>query len=392
MAASDHLRDANVIVVGAGAIGATVCYRLAQAGARVTVIERRHPGAGTTGNSLGYINGTFKAPRAYHRLNMLSIRDHEDLADELDATWVHVGGSLHWVEATDQAGLSRLRATARQLREWGMRVDVLSPRAVVDELEPDLWIDPETVPEVYRVDRAGWIDGVSMAHGLMLAATRRYGARLISSDLVALRLGRGVVTSVQLEDGTELAGDVVVNAAGPDAGRVAALAGVSLLIDRVPGVLLVSAPAPVSLGHVVYSSHGNFRPDGGARLMIQREELDSLVLDERPLAVDHPAVQDAFEASRAIMPGLRGVGLEAVRFGIRPMPRDGLPVVGFDQAVANLYHVVTHSGVTLAARLALLVTEELTGGDTTELEPYRAARLAPREGTSSGRPAFVMGE
>jgi hypothetical protein len=46
--------------------------------------------------------------------------------------------------------------------------------------------------------------------------------------------------------------------------------------------------------------------------------------------------------------------------------------------VGNLYHVVTHSGVTLSARLALLVTEELTGGDTAPLEPYRPSRTGTR--------------
>jgi glycine/D-amino acid oxidase-like deaminating enzyme len=62
--------------------------------------------------------------------------------------------------------------------------------------------------------------------------------------------------------------------------------------------------------------------------------------------------------------------------GVRPVPKDGYPLVGFDATVVNLYHVVTHSGITLAARLAALVTEELTGGDTAPLDPYRPARVA----------------
>ncbi len=49
MTTSDYLRDARVVVIGAGAIGAALTYRLAQAGAKLTTIERRYPGAGTTG-------------------------------------------------------------------------------------------------------------------------------------------------------------------------------------------------------------------------------------------------------------------------------------------------------------------------------------------------------
>ncbi len=46
---------------------------------------------------------------------------------------------------------------------------------------------------------------------------------------------------------------------------------------------------------------------------------------------------------------------------------------------------MTHSGITLAARLALLVTEELTGGDSTPLEAYRPARFAAGVGATSRR-------
>jgi glycine/D-amino acid oxidase-like deaminating enzyme len=80
------------------------------------------------------------------------------------------------------------------------------------------------------------------------------------------------------------------------------------------------------------------------------------------------------------MPALAHTGVEAVRLGVRPVPADGYPLVGFDPAVGNLYHVVTHSGVTLAARLALLVTEELTGGDTAPLDAYRPGRMPARVG------------
>ena len=392
MVTSDYLRDAQVVVIGAGAIGSAVSYRLAQAGARVITVERAYPGAGTTGNSLGYINGTYKSPRSYHRLNVMSIRDHEDLADELGADWVRVGGSLHWADSTDTGKLETLRTTMRQLRSWGMRIDTLSPEQVMRELEPDLWIDPAAVPEVFLVDRAGWLDCVAMAHGTMQAAVRRYGAGLLHDAVVGMRCEADMITAVSLEGGDELAADVVLNCAGPDADRIAALAGVRLPLDRTPGVLMTTAPAPVGLRHVVYSAQGNLRPEGGARLMLQREELDSLVLDERPLAIDHPAVLDALERLRQVAPGLRDVPLEAVRFGVRPMPRDGLSIVGFDPAIANLYHVVTHSGITLAPRLARLITEELTGGDAAELEPYRLARFSAAEGRRNPSAAVGTGE
>jgi glycine/D-amino acid oxidase-like deaminating enzyme len=386
MAKSDHLKDARIVVVGAGAIGTALSYRLAQAGAQVTTVERRFPGAGTTGSSFAYINGTDKPPRDYHRLNVLSIRDHQDLADEIGGDWVHVTGSLHWADANDGAPAANLGQVMRRLLDWGMRVDRLSPEQAMHELEPDAWIDPETVATVFLVHRAGWLDPMAMAHGTMSVAAERYEARLIRGDVVALRSGGGTLHTVVLGDGHELAADVVVNAAGPDAGRVARLAGVELPLERTPGLLIVSEPAPARLRHVVYAPGVNLRPDGGARLMVQRETLDSHAVEGSPVALDDPLIREAMTRARAVVPALAQVEAEAVRLGVRPMPKDGLPIVGFDPSVANLYHVVTHSGITLAARLALLVTEELSGGDTAPLEAYRPARFAQGAGRSSGWP------
>jgi glycine/D-amino acid oxidase-like deaminating enzyme len=383
MATSDYLKDARIVVVGAGAIGTALSYRLAQAGAQVTTVERRFPGSGTTGNSFAYINGTDKPPRSYHRLNVLSIRDHQDLADEIGGDWVHVTGSLHWADARDDARAAGLGQVMRRLLDWGMRVDRLSPEQAMRELEPDAWIDPEAVATVFLVHRAGWLDPVAMAHAIMSAATERYGARLITGEVVALRSGGNTVAAVVLDDGDEVAADVVVNAAGPDAGRIARLAGVELPLERTPGLLIVTAPAPARLRHVVYAPGVNLRPDGGARLMVQRETLDSHAVEGSPLSIDDPLVHEGMSRARGVVPALAHVEAEAVRLGVRPMPKDGLPLVGFDPSVANLYHVVTHSGITLAARLALLVTEELTGGDTAPLEAYRPTRFAPSGSWSS---------
>src|SRR5450759_3173857 len=151
MTTSDYLKDARIVVVGAGAIGAVLSYRLAQAGAQVTPVERRFPGAGTTGSTFAYINGTDKPPRDYHRLSVLSIRDHEDLADELGGDWLHVTGSLHWADARAGGRVAALGQVMRQLLGWGMRVDHLGPVQAVREVEPDIRIDPDTTGTVFFV-------------------------------------------------------------------------------------------------------------------------------------------------------------------------------------------------------------------------------------------------
>jgi len=375
MVRSDYLRDARVVVVGAGIIGSAIAYRLAQAGGRVTIVERRRPAAGTSGATFAWLNGVDKPPKAYHRMSVLGLRDAEDLADELGHVRVRATGSLHWAYRADAAHAVALARSMRQLVDWGMRVDRLSPAEVISDIEPDLRIDPDAVEAVWLVARSGWVDPVALATGAVRAAVERYGARFVTAEVTAMARAGTTIEAVVLGDGSRLEADVVVNAAGPEADRMAALAGASLPIERTPGILVATAPAPIRLSRVVCAQGLNVRPDGGSRLLIQREALDSDVTDGVPIALDDPRIGAVVEAARRILPGLEGVRAEGVRLGVRPVPKDGFPIVGFDPAVLNLYHAVTHSGVTLAARLALLVAEELTGGDTAPLEPYRPARF-----------------
>jgi glycine/D-amino acid oxidase-like deaminating enzyme len=382
---SAYLRGARIVVIGAGAVGSVAAYRLAQAGAAVTVVEPRFPGAGTTGNSFAWLNSFNKTPRHYHRLNARSIRDHADLARELDGDWVHIDGGLHWCYADDAEQVQRLRTVTRRLHEWGYRIETVTPEQVMRELEPDLVIDPDRVEEVFYTPGEGWLNGVGLCHGALSAAVRRYGARLVQDTVVDLTGPAGAIDTVVLAGGERLGADAVINAAGPDAGRIAAMAGVDLPVSRQPGLLVTTEPAPVSLKRVIHAPEGNLRADGGWRMLIQRTNFDQLVESEQPLDVSHPVCQESVDHLATIVPGLRGIRAESARMGVRPMPKDGHPIVGFDPAVNGLYHLVMHSGVTLSATMGNLVVEDFLQTDPPELAPYRPARF------TSGAPLSYAG-
>lgn len=374
--ASAHLKDAQIVVIGAGAIGSSVAYRLAQAGASVTVVERRYPGSGTSGNSFAWINSFGKTPLEYHRLNARAARDHMDLAREVGGEWIHMDGGLQWANNNDPQRSERLRATARRLREWGYRIESIEPERVMRDLEPDLFINPELVDEVFVTPDEGWVSAVGLCHEVLSTAVRRYGARLIRDEVVGLSGPNGSVDSVELASGTSLPADVVINAAGPDAARIAALVGVELAIRRQPGLLVVTEPAPITLRSVVHAPEIHVHPDGGWRLLLQGESYDQIVVEDPDIAQDHPIGPRAIEDASPILPNLKGIRPEGIRVGVRPMPIDGQSIVGFEPEVSGLYEIVTHSGITLCATLGLLVTEELSGGSPPELELFRPDRFA----------------
>jgi len=93
----------KTIVIGAGVMGASVAYRLAQAGAAVTVLEATRVGGGTSGISFAWTNAHNKPPKPYHDLNVAGMKAHAALADEFGATpWWHGGGSLEWEAEPDR--------------------------------------------------------------------------------------------------------------------------------------------------------------------------------------------------------------------------------------------------------------------------------------------------
>ena len=93
----------KAIVIGGGVMGASVAYRLAQAGAVVIVLEAARIGGGTSGISFAWTNAHRKPPKPYHDLNVAGMKAHLALADEFGATpWWHGGGSLEWEAEPDR--------------------------------------------------------------------------------------------------------------------------------------------------------------------------------------------------------------------------------------------------------------------------------------------------
>ncbi|GGU16543.1 NAD(P)/FAD-dependent oxidoreductase [Lentzea flava] len=333
----------RIIVVGAGVYGAAVAASLVRRGAAVTVVDAGAPGSGTSGASFSWVNSRDKRPLVYHELNVAGMAAHQRLAAAFPpGDWYHGGGGVEWT--TDAAGLG---AKVDGLVALGYGAKLLS-RAEALELEPG--IDPDRLPAdgiAYYPDE-GWVEPTRLIAHLLSR-----DVDVVAGDaVVGLDVSGDAVRAVRLEAGRVLAADAVVNCAGPQAAEVAAMAGLALPMRNLPCVLVYTSPVAVPLSRVVHAPDVHLRPEGDGRILLHSSEVDR---------GGQEAVDELVRAAASLYPGIRAATVESVRTGERPIPGDGLPVLGRVADLRNYFFAVSHSGVTLCLHAGELVADEVLG-------------------------------
>jgi glycine/D-amino acid oxidase-like deaminating enzyme len=151
----------------------------------------------------------------------------------------------------------------------------------------------------------------------------------------------------------------------------------------VPGLLVETPPgsAPGQAQRVLYPPEKgglHLRPTPGGGLLLGADDTDAALND--PDASYPPEAPAGLLARAArFLPGLPVEPLQdalAARVCVRPVPGDGLPIVGPLPGVDGVFLAVTHSGVTLGPLLAHYLAEEMVSGRIWPLlTPYRPARF-----------------
>ncbi|MCB5907773.1 NAD(P)/FAD-dependent oxidoreductase [Streptomyces pinistramenti] len=365
----------RVLVIGAGVLGASVAHHLARAGAEVTVIDAGGPASGTSSATFSIDVTHLKTPYSYYELNRRSAAAHLTLGEELGgAAWRHQVPLVQWGHTPHERRVINERA--QRLRSWGHACRTTGTEALA-ELAPGA--DPAAcaAPELVVHDHAAWYDAPLLARALLdraalNGAAIRYGLRVTA----LLRRGDRVVGVAT--EGRRWEADHVINCAGPEAGRIAALADVSLPLTRIPGLVGESTPVPAArLGAILATPGVDLRPAPGDRVCSISWPVDALLpADGDTGREQQPGLEEELHRRGGeVLPALRTAGLTGVRRGVRPVPADGLPLVGTVPGADGLYSVVTHSGVTLAPLLGELAAEEvLSGRAVPALAPYRPSR------------------
>lgn len=338
------------VVVGAGIVGASIAHHLARDGAEVTVLEAEGPAAGATRWSFGWVGAGGGGPDALTPLRTTSLDDLRRLEREVPGVEVRWTGSVRWPVGTTGPGGEEVDA---------VRVAALEP-ALVDVPQRALHVSGDGAVDPVAVTRA--LLDAAQAGGARVRTRTRVTGFLSSGDRVT---GVRAVSELLTED---VVADIVVLAAGTGAVPLAASLGVALPVAPSPAVL-VRCEAPGGLVRSILDG-----PDLEVR-QVGDDLLAPVGVGSVPSATGLADI--AGRTADLVRRGFRGAeGVHAVDAGVglRPMPVDGLPVLGELPGAPGAYVAVMHSGVTLAAAVGRLVAQELAGRPAPEFVGFRPGR------------------
>ena len=232
------LVDADVVVIGAGALGLSTALHCALAGRSVAVIDRRTAGSQASGRAAGLFKSV-QADELRTRLARRSIAKAVSFADWAGVPLEVVRAGSFLVARTAQHR-EYLRRELAQSRRWGADVREADPALLSGRVsyyraagqEFALWC-PE---DVYVEEPASLVQAY-------LAACRRHGVVVAENEpVIGVSVTAGRVTGVETA-GRAVTAPVVVDAAGGWVRQVAELAGARVPVAPVRHQLLITAPA-----------------------------------------------------------------------------------------------------------------------------------------------------
>jgi D-hydroxyproline dehydrogenase subunit beta len=385
----------DVVIVGGGIIGAASAYELASRGASVTLIERDELAAGASGRNQGWF--VLSSDDALGPMSRASLPMYERV---IDASEVPVRFDResrgHLILASNEAGIPLVRERAAAWQATGVHAERLDAESLRRE-EPTLATD---LAEVWLLDQGRRIDPGALTLALALAA-HDFGADVRRHLNVRALTSRGDrVTGVATDDGI-VSADVVVLSAGPWSGPLVRPIGIDLPVTGSRGWIVELSGTPELVRHMIEEEDGTWGDDRpiptaeelaggtprepGVSALLHQSPDDAIVCGASHHAALRGEPEDVDAPSRIVrrairvVPALANLPVRGIRWGIRPMTPDVVPIVGWlrDGLLGATGHGpegILLGGGTAALVGALVFDEE---------PPFDAARFDPARFSST---------
>lgn len=370
----------SIVIVGGGIVGSSLAYHLRESSHDVSLLEKRSLGSGTTGKSIACFGWYPLYAGHEYELASRSWDVYGPLVE--DGTIPYHENGLLEVADTEPA-FEELKEGVEALREKGHPAEVLEPEAIREH-----GVAPEAVgagaalfPSAGRLDPSGIVSHFA-------DRARECGVDIETSvEVTGLLMQRDRIGGVTTTDG-ERDADIVINAAGPWASQLNAMAGVSIPLKHTHApISVLETTLEFSLPTVIFEDGLYFTGERSAKVLAGRAPHESSDEDgfEAALEIADPDSEQglgmgsvgeehrttiAREAHRRI-PKLEEAEISNEWQGIRCLTPDYRPAVG-PTDVEGFYAATGMSGwgITFAPACAELLAEHLTDGSVSETLEY----------------------
>jgi glycine/D-amino acid oxidase-like deaminating enzyme len=354
----------DVVVIGAGIVGAACADAIARSGRRVLVLDSSFAGSGTTAAGMGHLVVMDDSP-AQLALTAYSGHLWRELATQLPRSVEYEPCGTLWI-AEDEEQLDAVREKQRVYSESGISAETLSPTQLA-EAEPHL-----------RPGLAGALhvpgDGVIYPPNGALELIQRAiaaGAQLREGVHVNAIGPREVIAGSE-----RISSDSVVNAAGAHAPEltpglpIVPRKGHLVITDRYPGFCRRQL---VELGYLA-SAHTmttesvafNVQPRSTGQLLIG----SSRELVGWDASVNREIVRKMLDRALDFMPGLALTAAIRIWTGFRPTTPDKLPLVGAWEDTPGLWIAAGHEGLGITTSLGTgQLLADLIAGQRPAIDP-----------------------
>lgn len=379
------MQTADVVIVGAGVIGASIAFNLAKRGiANVVVLEKNFVASGATGKSVACIRQHYSM-EVTARMVLRSLRVFENFTDAVggSASFIKTG-YLMGVPESDRSALKKVVAMQRGV---GINTRLISPEEI-REIEPRVRVD-DLVAGVWEPD-SGYADPSDTTASFMRRA-RELGVRLHQgTEVVGLKIAGGAITEVGTNRGN-FSTSTVINAAGGWGDRIAAMAGVQIpltvcrhqthCVKRPEGEL---SPHPLfyDLVQQIYT-----RPEGSGLTLIG--SLDSAEVHDRvdPEWYDHGVDFDETVKMTGYLchrfPAFEAGYFHSGYSGVFDVTPDWHPILDEVAGIRGLYIAVGFSGhgFKLSPAVGEMMAELVVAGKQpgSDIDVFRFTRFAEKQ-------------
>lgn len=366
-------RNAEVVIIGGGVIGASILYHLSKRKIKAVVVEKNELTSGSSGACDGLIFLQSKKPGPHLQLALESKASFEHLQEELDlqVEYRNPGGMII-IENEDE--LKAMDSFVEEQRNTGLDVSLLDPHGA-REMEPSL---SDAISGATFSPLDAKVNPILLTLAFISSAQRFGGKAFTECKVTGIEAKSGRVSAVHTARG-KIETSVAVNAAGAHAASIGQMVNVTIPIKPRRGQLLVTESLPpmvtrgiLSARYIAakYNSSLDKPHEGGISIdqtyngnLLLGSTREFVGFDTRTTYI---GIKNIAMQTTRVIPRLKDIHIIRAFAGLRPFTPDGLPILGKVEGIEGFVMAAGHEGdgVALSPATGVLIAELLDRGST----------------------------